>query len=176
MFITLVMLDHIAKEKRTVPDFDPTELLQTTRDPEAFNSHFTPFPETECFGRIKSISARRITTKQGDERVIATFMFTTDDEHVCRETGLTEPQVRYEIWLDTKPNGELLTKDESPNANVRLQRLARVCGIKPGKKYRIADLDGLGCYIKTKQSANPDDDEDRYCNVVAVSAEPFRSR
>ena len=43
-----------------------------------------------------------------------------------------------------------------------------------GKKFRIGDLEGLSCYIKTKQSPNPEDPEDIFCRVSGVSGEPFR--
>ena len=160
-----------------MPDFDPTELLETTLEGDSFNSHFTPFPETECYGRIKKVAGRRVMTKDNRESLLAEFTFTTDDQHVLDETGLKEPQVRYSIWLDADPmTGRLLTKDENPNANVRLARLKKACGLKEGKKFRIADFDGLGCYIKTKHRAPTGDSDDIQTDVVAVSAEPFRSR
>lgn len=156
-----------------MPDFDPTELLETKIDGDALNDHFTPFPETECFGRIKKIAGRKVTVG-GEDKLIAQFMFVTEDQHVIDETGLREPMVRYELWLDTDPaTGRMLDKKDNPNANVALGRLKKACGIKDGKPFRIADLDGLGCYIKTKQDKR---DEETFTKVVAVSAEAFRAR
>ncbi len=161
-----------------MPDFDPSEMLETSFDGDAFNDHYTPFPETECYARVKSVNVLRGTFKEGQPYLRAQFMFVTDDEHVQQATGLREPQVRYEFFLDTKegPNGQLTvqTKNDNVNANIRLTKLRNALGLPAGKRFNMAQFDGLSCYIRTKQQPNPQNSDEPYCNVVAVSGEPFR--
>ena len=161
-----------------MPDFDPSEVLETSFEGDSFNDHYTPFPETECYGRVKKVNVLHGTAATGDEYMKAQIMFCTDDEHVVQATGQREPQVRYEFWLDTKrgPTGrlEMQTKEDNVNANVKIPKLRNALGLQPGRRFNLAQFEGLGCYIKTKQSPNPQNPDEPFCNVVAVSAEPFK--
>lgn len=154
-----------------MPDFDPTELFETTYDTDSFNSQYTPFPETECYARIKRVSAHKAVV-DGNERIVADFTFVTDDDDIIAETGMQEPSVVYNVWLDTRPGTmQLIDKSENKNANVKLRQLAEAVGLKKGKKFRLSDLEGLGCYIRTRQNRDRDDPEITRTNVVRVAAE-----
>ena len=156
--------------------FDPASLLDTEYSDD-LNTRLTPIPEGEFLARVKpdGIIVREIKTKQGETRHVADVIFLVDDEEVKRATQLTEPQVRCSLFLDLKPGtSQLLTKEDNPNANVKLGRLKEACGIKPGKAWSLRHLEGLGCYIKVKQRTDPDDIETVYSDVVAFSKEPSR--
>ena len=161
---------------QTQSAFDPSSLLDTEYTDD-LNTRLTPIPEGEFYARIKpdGIIVREIINKQNEKRHVADVIFEIDDEEVKRQTQLTTPQVRCSIFLDLKPGtSQLLTKEDNANANVRLGRLKEACGIKPGKKWSLRHLEGLGCYVKVKQRADPEDIETVYSDVVAFSSEPSR--
>lgn len=159
-----------------MPTFDPSELLDLSFGDD-FNTRATPFPETECYARVKSISGKEITTRTGDTSIVVEAIFVTDDEHVKQATHMNEPTVRYSLFLELVPGTKrVMTKDENPNANLKLGRLKTALGVKSGKKFKLPDLVGLACYIKTKQRLDPEDSETIYTDVTAVSAEPFTRR
>lgn len=159
-----------------MPTFDPSELLEMSFGDD-FNTRATPFPEGECYARVKSITGKEVTTKTGDAAIVVETIFVTDDDVIKQATKMNEPSVRYSIFLELVPGTKrVMTKDDNPNANLKLGRLKMALGVKAGKKFRLNDLVGLACYIKTKQRLDPEDSETIYTDVVGVSAEPFSRR
>ncbi len=151
--------------------FDPSSLLDTESDGD-FNTRLTPIPEGEYQAHVKEggISVRG-GIKDGARWTAADILFVIDDEEVKASTQLKEPVVKLGLFLETDIAGQrLLTKEDNPNANVKLGKLKEACGIKPGRKFSLRHLEGLSCFIRTKQRTDPNDIETVYSDVVSVSA------
>jgi len=154
--------------------FDPSALLETETDGD-FNTRLIPIPEGEFSAHIKEggISMRGGIDKNGNRWTAADVLFVIDDENVKASTSLKEPVAKLGLFLETDASGQrLLTKDDNPNANVKLGKLKEAVGIKPGRKFSLRHLEGLSCFVRIKQRTDPNDIETIYSDVVAVSARP----
>ncbi len=153
--------------------FDPSALLETETDGD-FNTRLIPIPEGEFAAHIKEggVSVRG-GTKDGAPWRAADILFIIDDEEVKTSTSLKEPTAKLGLFLETDASGQrLLTKEDNPNANVKLGKLKEAVGIKPGRKFSLRHLEGLSCFVRIKQRTDPQDIETIYSDVVAVSARP----
>jgi hypothetical protein len=156
--------------------FDPSALLETETDGD-FNTRLTPIPEGEFQAHVKEggISVRG-GIKDGQRWTAADVLFVIDDEEVKTSTQLKEPTAKLGLFLETDAGGQrLLTKDDNPNANVKLGKLKEAVGIKPGRKFSLRHLEGLSCFVRIKQRTDPNDIETVYSDVVAVNARPTAS-
>lgn len=155
--------------------FDPTSLLETEYSDD-LNTRLTPIPEGEYMAHIKSIVPRS-GVKDGVPWFAADVNFIIDDEEVKTATQLREPMARLGLFLDMKPGTTVLaTKEDNPNANVKLGKLKEAVGLKPGRKWSLRHLEGLSCYVKIKQRTDPNDIETVYSDVVSVTKEPSDRR
>lgn len=77
------------------------------------------------------------------------------------------PMKRQTVWLDLTPNGGL---DMGPYKNSELNRLREVFDLnKPGVQWKFSDFIGRTAVVKLKNSKNPEDPNNPYQNITAVS-------
>lgn len=156
--------------------FDPTSLLDTEYSDD-LNTRLTPVPEGEYYAKLSKIDVRAISAKDGRPLRIADVYFIIDDEEVRNSTQLKEPQARLRpsVFLDLNPDGTLQTKEQNPNANVKLGKLKEALGFKPGRKWSLRMMEGQYCFVKVRQRTDENDIEVVYSDVVAVSKEAFKA-
>lgn len=123
---------------RHMSAFDPQQFLSTTFD-QGVDTRYSLHQPGEYIGSIgtgeKDVSARTVTTKDG-ERLTFELWITTDDPK-ARDPGFPDQdaRVRHTVWLDTNSAGSL---DFSPGKNRMLGNLLMALGIqdKTGKNTR----------------------------------------
>ncbi len=156
--------------------FDPSSLLDTEYSDD-LNTRLTPIPEGEYYAKVGKIDVKAVSAKDGRALRIAEVIFIIDDEGVRESTHLTEPQARLRpaMFLDLNTDGTLQTKEQNPNANVKLGRLKEALGFKAGRKWSLRMMEGQYCFVKVRQRTDENDIEVVYSDVVAVSKEAFKS-
>jgi hypothetical protein len=101
--------------------------------------------------------------------LILDVIYQPDDEEQRQKLGVEKlPTVRQSIFLDLTPNGAL---DMSEYKNGDLNRLREAVGLnKDGVNWKFTDFIGKPAKIKVVHKNNPDDAENPYQNVTAVTS------
>lgn len=101
-------------------------------------------------------------------QLILDVMWRLDDPEQRQKLGLEKlPLKRQSIFLDLTPQGGL---DMSAYKNSELNRLREAFGLnEDGKPWSFRDFIGKPATVKLKNSANKDDPENPYQNIVAVA-------
>ena len=146
--------------------FDPELFMQQQTD-ESNSTVYTPVPAAEYTSVIQDAQARNTKTKNGEKPVL-NVKFEIDDQQVRELTGMEKPFVQKTYWLDLTPNGML---DMGTGKNVELGKLREAVGQNtPGKPWAPSMLMGNVVRITTRLRENPDNPEQKYSDVSAVSA------
>lgn len=100
--------------------------------------------------------------------LILDVVWQPDDPEQQARLGLEKlPTVRQSLFLDLTPNHAL---DMGPLKNGDLNRLREVFDLnQDGKQWKFQDFIGKTAKIKVTHKPNPDDAENPYQNVVAVT-------
>ena len=102
-------------------NFDPASFLNTEVEAK-FETAFTPVPEGDFPAQIVDVLPRTVNTKNG-ERIIVGIKWAITDQSVAEATGIDEPSVRQDLWIDMDDNGALAT---GVNQNIALGHLRDV--------------------------------------------------
>lgn len=141
--------------------FNPDVFLNTEVD-SANATTYTPVPEGEPVGAIKSVKPRVLT----DGRAVFDVTWVVDDDAAREVTGMAEPTVRQTIWLDITDAGGL---DFGKGKNVGLGRLREAVGQnKPGKPWAPGMLVGQVAKLKVVHSIDRRDGVTINAEVKAV--------
>ncbi len=126
--------------------FDPASFLNTEVE-ASFETEFTPVPEGDFPAQILDVLPRTVNTKNG-ERVIVGIKWGITDQSVAEATGIEEPSVRQDLWIDMDDNGALAT---GVNQNIALGNLREVLDQnKEGQAWSFAMLTGGNATVKVK--------------------------
>lgn len=145
--------------------FDPKTFLDRSTD-TAFDTARTNVPEGDHHGIIKSVTAEEVTIQTGQRAGQKAYkMFVTwsvDDPKVREVTGLAEPSVRQDFFIDLTPTGAFIN---GANMNVDLGKLRDAVGQnKAGKQWRPSMLIGSAALIHVTHRTV---DQDRDGNPLA---------
>lgn len=159
-------MQHAIIRQPLFSTFNPEAFLgqQVT---EAHETRMVLVPEGTALGQIKSLNVRKLdATGDNPERYILAIQWAVLDDEVKRITGLNEPTVPQDIWLDTNASGGL---ESGPGKNVSLGRLREAVGQnKPGKAWAMSHLNGALANLIIKHEVSKKDGE-TYAKAVKVS-------
>lgn len=116
-----------------------------------FQSEWTPVPEGEWEAQIEEVKVRSYEVKKpdhpdfGQEKPILVLTWAIKDPEVAEETGLENPKVRQDVFLDFS-NGVLL---EGANKNIDLGKLQEIGDLKKDG-FRLTDLVGVTAIVSVK--------------------------
>ncbi len=150
--------------------FNPNEFMNTSYK-EANETRYTPIPEPEAGdgwnAQVTELKARKVKTKDGDEKAVLDITWNILDDAVKQAVGMDKPTVRQTLWLDFTPDGKSL--DFGKGKNVKLGRVRDALGQnKSGKAWKPSDMMGGLAKVATKNTPSEDDPEDVYSNVKKV--------
>lgn len=107
--------------------------------------------------------------KDGQSHLIADLLWQPDDPEQRAALGIERlPTIRQSIFLELTPGGGL---DMGPLKNGELNRTREALGMnKDGQQWKWHEFIGKPGKIKVVHRPNPDDPENPYMNVAAVTA------
>ena len=144
-------------------EFDPETFLNTQVDGE-MDTQFTPIPEGDWMATIDKIAFRKVTNKNGEDKVIMDLTWEILDESVKKQTELEKPTARQSIFLDLTPEGGI---DRGKNKNVQLGKVRDAVGQnKSGKPWGPAQLQSQVATVRVAQRV---DGENTYTDVKKVT-------
>lgn len=141
--------------------FDPNALLDTQNEGD-FNRYMIPVPAGEHYARIKdgSVKVRKFTSKAGNPVCMCDLQWVVEDASVAEAMGVKEALIFDSFFLDIDHDtNRLVTKEENPNANLTLGRLKYAMGVKEGRPWSLRSFEGMACYLRVEQDADPNDIE-----------------
>jgi len=111
-------------------------------------------------------ATRLFTSDKGAVALIVVWRL--DDPEIQAQFKLEKmPTKRQTVWLDLTPNGGL---DMGEYKNSELNKLREVFDLnRPGIEWKFSDFIGKSAMVKLKNSRNPDDPQNPYQNIAAVT-------
>lgn len=129
----------------------------------------TPVPEYPdgVIGIAKKLhKPRQVETKEGP-RWICGIDWAIDDQHAKDVTGMAEPTVRHDLWLDVTPQGSL---DMSKGKNVDLGRTREAVGLNdPSKPFKFDHILGRMARLVIKHRTD-DRNGDIFAQVSRITS------
>lgn len=107
-----------------------------------------------------------VQTKNGEQLKI-TWSFTIQDNDGRAEaaTGLKKNTVRWQVWVDRKPDGSW---DDGKNKNIWLGQFKVATGVPLGQKFSLQDFLGKPVTGEVTHRADPKDASNVYIEVKRV--------
>lgn len=147
--------------------FDPDAFLNTEYQ-EAAATKLEPVPEGEYQAQIDNVTAKQITTKEGDERIVMEIIWNILDDDVKAQLGMDKVTVKQGLFLDLSEEGSI---DMSKGKNVRLGRLREALGQnKDGKPWSPGKMIGESAFVQVTQRPDKADPEVIYNDIGKVAA------
>ena len=141
--------------------FDPDAFMSESIKGE-IDTRIIPVPEGEWNAQVDNLKFRQLD----EGRVIMDVYWEILEESVKESTKLDKPTCRQSVFLDMTSEGSL---DLSKGKNRRLGLLRAAVGQNTGKPWAPSMLIGQLAKVRVEHSPNPDDLENPYANVKAVT-------
>lgn len=148
--------------------FDTENFLNNTQSGgRAFDTSIPKVPPGEYPAIVKALKARIQEGKSDPTKTfhILDVTFKVDSQEVREVTGLDEPTVRLNVFLDLTESGQL---DRSKGKNVQLGKFMQGLGKDLSKDFSFNDFIGMACMVKVSHNPNPQKPDDPYVNVDQV--------
>ena len=156
--------------------FDPEAFLASTEVTGAMETKFQRVPPAEYLAVIEKVEGReaKFVPKKGPRMgqqvsqpcVDVTYLI--DDAKLRETLGMSTPRITQGLFLDVNEAGQL---EMGPGKNINLGRLRAACKQNdPSVSWKFGNLVGQLVKIKVEQSPNPNDPNDPYSNVTAVTS------
>lgn len=135
--------------------FNPDELLTSVFE-GANSTSSNPVPEGTYPATCSKVEIRSWQSRQDPSKygfILSTMWDINED--VSESTGRDRNSVRYEVFLDTTPEGKL---DMRKGKNIRLGKLREAVGLnQAGQSFSFTMLEGQQAQIEVRHRVNGDE-------------------
>ena len=153
------------KTEAAISAFDPAMFMGGEME-SGFDTTYATVPAGDYKAQIDKVATNKVDTKEG-KRIVMNVSWNILDEEVKKTMDVDKAMSRQGIWLELNDKGGL---DRGKHKNVDLGKLLTALEINDGKPWNPNGLQGSVAMVKVAHSPNPNDPENPYANVVAVSA------